>query len=158
MRPYKKIDAPKMRQLYEEFVAYHSQFDPSFLKIENHGEQFVEYANSFLGCTDKFCIVAELETKVVGYCLSLIEQKPPVYPNPKFGYIDNLCVSSKFQRRGIGAALFDDAVKRFRSLDINRVECYVAMENPKSTAFWQKMHFKPFMAHMYLSLEDRHGE
>ena len=143
-----------MGQLYEEFVAYHSQFDASFLKIENHGEQFVTYADSFVGCSDKFCIVAEVDNLVVGYCLSMIEQKPPVYPNPQFGYIDNLSVSLKYQRRGIGAALFDDAVKRFKSLNIDRIECYVAMENPKSTAFWKKMNFRPFMAHMYLSLSD----
>jgi ribosomal protein S18 acetylase RimI-like enzyme len=152
LRQYRKTDSECIKRLFEEFVEYHSQIDSSFKKIDSHGECFVEYIESFEDLDNKYCVVAVVDDSVVGYCVSIAEKKPPVYPIPKFGYIDNLCVSNNFQKKGIGTLLFNDAVERFKLEGIKRIECFVALGNLKSTRFWRKMNFVPFMEQMYLSL------
>ena len=153
LRQYRKTDSECIKRLFEEFVEYHSQIDSSFKKIDSHGECFVEYIESFESSKDKHCVVAVVDDSVVGYCASIVEKKPPVYRISTFGYIDNLCVSNNFQKKGIGTLLFNDAVERFKSKGINRIECFVALGNPKAIRFWRKMNFVPFMEQMYLSLD-----
>lgn len=153
LRQYRTIDSESVKRLFEEFVEYHSQIDSSFKKIDSHGECFIEYVESFKDLDEKYCVVAVVNELVVGYCVSTVEKKPPVYPTPTFGYIDNLCVSNDFQRKGIGTLLFKDAVARFKSKGIERTECAIAIGNPKSTRFWRKMNFVPFMEQMYLSID-----
>lgn len=153
LRQYKPGDSESVKRLFEEFVEYHSKIDSSFEKIDSHGECFIEYVESFEGSNEKYCVVAIINESVVGYCVSSVERKPPVYPTPTFGYIDNLCVSSDFQKMGVGTLLFNDAVAKLKSKGINRIECFVALGNSKSTKFWRKMNFVPFMEQMYLSIE-----
>jgi ribosomal protein S18 acetylase RimI-like enzyme len=152
LRKFEETDLETLKTLFEEFVEYHSQFDDSFRKIQNHGDCFVDYVMSMNNDESKNCIVAEMNGEVVGYCIYTIERKPPVYPQPVYGYIDNLCVSSLNQNMGIGTKLLEDAVERLRSEGIERIECMVAIGNPKSTKFWRKMKFKTFMEQMYISM------
>lgn len=154
LRQFKEADHETLKALFEEFVEYHAQFDDSFKKIENHGDCFVDYVKSMKNDESKNCIVAELNGEVVGYCISTIEIKPPVYPQPAYGYIDNLCVSAFSQNLGIGTQLFEDAIERFKLKGIERIECMVALGNPKSAKFWRKMKFKPFMEQMYICISE----
>lgn len=153
LRRYRTTDSEVVKGLFEEFVEYHSRIDSSFKKIDGHGDCFVDYVESFVNSNEKCCVVAIVNESVVGYCISIVERKPPVYPIPAFGYIDNLCVSIDFQKKGIGTLLLKDAVARFKSKGIERIECFVALGNPKSTRFWRKMNFVPFMEQMYLPLD-----
>ncbi len=153
LRLYEKSDGESVKKLFEEFVEYHSRIDSCFEKIEKHDECFIEYIESAEAADDQFCIVAVQDGEVAGYCRCAVEQKPPIYPKPSFGYIDNLCVSERHQRKGIGTLLVRDAVARFKAKGIERVECFYALGNPKSKAFWYKMDFKPFMEQMALAIE-----
>jgi len=81
-----------------------------------------------------------------------LSTKPPIYPTPTFGYIDNICVLNKYQKNGIGSLLLEDAIKWFKKKDINRIECFAATANIKSTSFWSKMGFKVFMEQFYMNL------
>lgn len=154
LRKYETSDSESVKRLFEEFVEYHSKIDSSFRKVDSHGECFVEYVESFEGSSEKVCVVAVVNESVVGYCVSAVERKPPIYPTRMVGCIDNLCVSNDFQKMGVGTLLLEDAVARFRSKGIKRVECFVALGNPKSTRFWRKMNFVPFMEHMYRAIDE----
>jgi ribosomal protein S18 acetylase RimI-like enzyme len=153
LRQYRSTDSDSVKKLFEDFVEYHSRIDSGFKKIDSHGECFIEYIESFKNSNKKYCIVAVVNELVVGYCVSIVERKPAVYLTPTFGYIDNLCVSNDFQKKGIGTLLLKDALERFKSEGITRTECSVALGNPKSTRFWRKMNFVPFMEQMYLSID-----
>ncbi len=152
LRQYKKTDSEDVKKLYEEFVEYHTRIDSSFEKIDEHGDNFIDYIDFFESSNEKCCIVAVVSGSVVGYCVSIIERKPPVYPTPTFGYIDNLCVLKAFQKMGIGTLLLKDTITRFQSKGVERIECFAALGNPKSTRFWRKMGFTPFMEQMYLKI------
>lgn len=152
IRDYQSKDAPEVKLIFREFVDYHSKLDSCFGKVKDHCDMFIEYMESSIKTGQSHAAVAIDNEKVVGYCFSKIEQKPPVYPVPSFGYIDNICVLELNQKSGIGTMLFKDAIEWFRKNDIKRVECSVAVKNKKSTSFWQKMGFKVLMEQMILNV------
>lgn len=82
----------------------------------------------------------------------VIEEKPPVYPTPAFGYVDNLCIMESYQRQGIASKLVQHTKEWFVQKGITRMECFVATKNPTSTSFWRKMGFQPMMEQMYINL------
>ncbi len=152
LREYQNKDASDVKQVFAEFVEYHNQLDNCFGKISSHCEMFVEYIEKGITEDDFHVTIALADSKITGYCISKIEQKPPVYPTPSFGYIDNIAISGKFQKMGIGTMLFLDALEWFKSQEIHRIECFAAIKNVKSTSFWRKMGFEVYMEQMYLNI------
>ena len=152
VRKYSNNDSESIKVLFSQFVNYHAKFDNSFAKVKGHEELFLEYIDSSV-LDDSFnCSVAEIDTEIVGYCLSKIEEKPPVYPDPTYGYIDNLCTLEGYQRQGIGLLLVQDAIAWFKTRGVSRIECFAAIQNPKSTSFWRKIGFKAIMEQMYFQI------
>ncbi len=96
--------------------------------------------------------VAELDLQVAGFLICLAPEAPYDSPNFQwlnaryrdFLYIDRVAVSSKFQRRGIGGALYRDASAaasaRFRLL---AAEVNLRPRNEESLLFHQRFGFEP---------------
>ncbi len=152
IREYTKSDANDIKKIFAQFVKYHSELDDSFKKVKEHTEMFIEYVESNLSNDKHHCAVAELNGKVIGYYVSKIEEKPPVYLVPTYGYIDNICVLEEYQKKGVGSLLVKDTKKWFKKKNISRIECFAVISNPKSTSFWRKMRFNPFIEQMYFNL------
>jgi len=58
----------------------------------------------FFNGDPEYCIVAEVESKVVGFCLGTTIQKSS--SKVKYGYITWIGVQSNYRRRGIGTQLY----------------------------------------------------
>ena len=152
VRKYTSADSESIKELFSQFVKYHTKFDDSFVKVKGHENLFIDYIDSSITKESFNCAVAEIQKKVVGYCVSKIEEKPPLYPKPQYGYIDNLCTLEDYQRQGIGLYLVQDAIAWFKKMGVTRIECYAAIKNPKSTSFWRKVGFQPLMEQLYFQL------
>ena len=154
-RKYESRDAMALKELYGQFVKYHSRFDSSFAKVKGHEDMFNNWVESSVSDETFNCMVAIVDRQVVGYCVSEIREKPPVYPEKLFGYFVNLCVSEGYQRQGLGQQLVKHVIAWFTSKGINRLEVEATVKNPKSTAFWRKMRFQPLTEQLYLNLKVR---
>ncbi len=152
IRDYTSNDALQIKTIFAEFVEYHSKLDNCFCKIDTHCEKFIEFIEMNISKNNDHVAVAEFNSKIVGYCISKIEHKPPIYPTPTYGYIDNLGVLNDCQRQGAGSLLLTDSIDWFKKNGIKRVECFAATSNIKSTNFWRKMGFNVYMEQMYLNL------
>lgn len=145
IRQYAIDDSEAVRDLYIEFVNYHAQLDPYFQKVEDHPDLFIKYLNENCHNEQYNIMVAEVEGQVIAYCVSSIDVKPPVYPDRKYGYIDNICVRDAFQNQGVGSQLLREIRSWFIEKGVRQMECFAAVSNPKSTTFWRKMGFQPLM-------------
>jgi ribosomal protein S18 acetylase RimI-like enzyme len=151
-------DLPQVVPIFEEFVAYHADLDGYFEKVDGHGDMFASWVESLLDAPDARALVAEApseaggRSQVVGYGLGRIQELPPLYPDPRYGYVDNIGVTEPWQRRGVGAQLFAELRRWFQERGVRRVELFAALGNPKSTRFWRKMGCTPFMEQMYLKV------
>jgi ribosomal protein S18 acetylase RimI-like enzyme len=151
-------DLPQVVPIYEEFVAYHAKVDSYFRKVAEHGAMFEAWMQAQIDAPDARVLVAEATVEkngrpqLVGYGLGRLEENPPVYPDPRHGYVANIGVAESWQRNGVGELLFEELRRWFLEQGVRRVELFAALGNPKSTRFWRKMGFKPFTERMYLKL------
>lgn len=152
IRPVVESDWSAIIEIFREFVSFHAQRDPHFKKVDGHGEMFADYVRENLRTSNAIMLVAVIQDLVVGYCFALIQRKPPVYSEGVYGYIDNLAVLNSYQRRGIGSLLYGHVLNWFKTRNIVRIELAAAITNEKSTSFWRKMGFKPFMETLFTKI------
>ena len=144
-RSYRQTDSTVVGELFDQFVDYHRQFGVHFIKVEHSKELFIEYIVGHVSDTNFRCIVAESGQEIVGYCIARVEEKPPVYPEPRYGYIDNICVDKKYHFQGIGSKLLAGAEEWFKEQGIKRVECFQAVDNNKAREFWARKGYDTYM-------------
>lgn len=85
--------------------------------------------------------VAVENSEYLGYCLATKK----VYPveNPKIcGCINGLFVKEAQRRKNVGAQLFEQASRWFKNQGISYIELFHMINDPRATAFWEKMGFQ----------------
>jgi ribosomal protein S18 acetylase RimI-like enzyme len=87
------------------------------------------------------CVVAEAESKIIGFCLTEHEDD--------WGYIVTMDVLSEFRRKGVATALLQEAERRLAAAGVREVALETAIDNETAIAFWQK--------HGYRSVGVREG-
>ena len=152
VRKCEASDLDGIKPVFREFVAFHASLDSSFIKVEKHEELFADFISGYLDSETSMVLAAVRRDELIGYCIGMIQEKPPVYPEPRYGYVDNLCVLEKYQRSGVGKLLFEAMRNWFSSKGVKRIELFAALGNRKSTGFWRKMGFTPYLEEMYLKI------
>ena len=138
-------DLPALVELWIEMMDLHKEIDRFFSRTATGHERWAELVR---GCMSnkKWCVlVAECRGRVAGYCAAFIEENPAVIETVQYGLFQELSVSSKYRRLGVGAELAKAMLEWFRERKIKRVEVRVAVHNEVSTAFWRKMGFRPYL-------------
>ena len=88
--------------------------------------------------------------EILGYCLALILENPPVIPWPYYGLISE--ISAAPEGRGIGGALLDSAHAWLRERSIPYVEVSVSVRNAQARRFWRKKGYGEFLERLRLEL------
>ncbi len=153
IRQAEQIDFDKLIPIYNEFIDYHKQFGESFKKVENAADLIKKYHENENQNDNAGLFVALINSELVGFCFCIVQNKPPVYIESIIGEIGSIVVKQEFQRRGIGKQLLNLAFEWFKLKGIKRIETQFVISNPKSSAFWAKMDFTPFIESTYLNLE-----
>lgn len=121
IREFKSSDLPKVLEI-ERF---------SFQKREVFSESFFEkcqkeYPSNFL--------VAEKENEVVGYIIGRRIEK--------IGEIISLAVKPKERKKGIGKALIEFLLKKFKEIGIEKIFLHVRTKNKIAISLYKKLNFK----------------
>ena len=124
IRPAEPGDYPEILALNEEWVQATSPLDERAL-ADLHGQA-------------AYHRVAELDGRVVGFLLAIGPGQPYQSLNytwfaaryDEFLYIDRVVVAGAHQRRGVGAALYDDAAAFAAAGGFRRLVCEVNIEPP----------------------------
>ena len=124
IRPAEPGDYPEILALNEEWVQATSPLDERAL-ADLHGQA-------------AYHRVAELDGRVVSFLLAIGPGQPYQSLNytwfaaryDEFLYIDRVVVAGAHQRRGVGAALYDDAAAFAAAGGFRRLVCEVNIEPP----------------------------
>ena len=145
-------DLPQMVELSKDLMDFHATRDPIFTRKPDSERAWETFMRENMA-KDKACVfVAEGDDRVIGYCLALISNYPPVLSAPTYGELMDLMVHEEYRRRGVGERLFSAAKAWYGQQGIRRIEVRVAVTNEISTRFWRKMDFKPYLETLALSL------
>lgn len=92
-----------------------------------------EGIDRFLKRNPNTCLVATIETKIVGVILGGHDGRR--------GYIYHMSVAESFRNQGIGKALVTAVLEAFTKEDINKVALVAFSYNESGNNFWEAMGF-----------------
>ncbi len=138
-------DIDRVVELWAEMVDFHARYDPRYLRKDGSEEGFADHLRRELGEADSLLLVAEIDGEVVGFLNGELLEYPPCFEHRSYGFIDNMAVSPRWQRGGLGRALLEKGMAWFSAKGVSTVEGRVLMSNPVAMEFWQKTGFEPYM-------------
>lgn len=139
-------DAEALAGLWHEMAAYHAKCDPYWRLKRNCKGGYADYMREILGAPDKVVYVAHDGGRIVGFALAVIDKRARVFAQCRNGLIQDLAVTAKWRRRGIGRRLVRKCWEWFKGRAVRTVEVRAATANPLATAFWRRMGFEEYMA------------
>lgn len=153
IRDLQEADLPEAKVIFNEFVAYHVQYDNTFEKVADADQMWADYIYQSQATKDDFrVLIAELKGQVVGFCLGYVAERPPIYKSQRIGMIGNIAVKEGCKRQGVGKRLFEEIKIWFKTQDIDLIETEVASSNLQSMGFWRKIGGRGFITRMEIKL------
>lgn len=149
MRRAMPADRDAIGRLWQELMEFHAHLDPGgFTPRPDALPVWLEWLDKLLAAGDAAVFVAEVEGQPVGYIIGGTAEKPPVYPDRRYGVVHDTCVTADWRRRGVGQWLFKALLEWFREQGLSEVRVGAAAANQVSNVFWQAMGFRPHVISM----------
>lgn len=149
IRKATSADLPAIVKLWKDLMDFHCNLDPFFSRSQDGHENFLKWVEKEMESDSAELFVADSSGKILGYIKIEISNYPPVFELKKYGMISDAAVATKYRRKGIGEALYQQAMDWFENKGIERIELRVANVNPVAQGFWRKMGFIPYMTTMF---------
>lgn len=138
-------------KLWWEFMLFHRDIDAWFTPREGSIPSFLEnHVKRFMSSDKGLVLIAMENEEVVGYSLSEVQGPSPAMKQEKWGYIDQMAVTERYRRRGIGEKMLGEIMAWFKSKGVDRVELELTARNFVSYNFWHKHGFKDYTHRLYL--------
>ncbi|MGC8668210.1 MAG: GNAT family N-acetyltransferase [Chthonomonadales bacterium] len=145
LRNGRRSDLPVLQQLWHQMMDLHRERDARFRFGADVDRDLKRHFLEAMASRQALVLVAEAEGAVVGYALGWLQNRRPIYPAGRYGFISDLFVLPQWRRRGIGRGLVAAILEWFAARDATDVELFVAHANPDARAFWAAMGFEPFL-------------
>lgn len=154
IRPAKQQDLEAIGSLWVELMAFHAQLDPRFHVPAQGRTNYIRHIHNALRDDNFRVLVADHNGRILGYVMGYVGQNPPIFPQPRFGFIADLCVTQTCRRQGVGVRLVRAICQWFRTQGMQNVQLNVAHNNPLSQAFWRKVGCTDYLDHMWMDLSE----
>ena len=132
----------QIMEVWKEFMEYHQRIDPYYDTVEDGHLMFGQYIIERISRDDSLVLVAMEGEYLLGYCLSYIHQRPPVFSEKSVGIVSDLAVRKAHRNEGTGGALIESSLGWFRERGVTRVELRTSALNAPSIEFYQKQGFR----------------
>lgn len=109
---------------------------------ENATEDYLSFVKDSIEKDNCLVLVAETESKLIGFLRAEIVDRPPVFKVNKIGDIGDLFVKKEWRRKGIGSRLVKEAEVWFEKREINLLKVSVYVKNKSAQKFWDSKEFK----------------
>lgn len=139
IRPLRADDFEAARVLYMQVHALHAEIRPDiYAQADFFDRAFFEALSSPI---DGTTLAAEADGRAVGLCALKWRTSPsiPLLQPRRFAFIDDLCVDTAYQRRGIGRMLMTAAAMLSRARGLQSVELNVWHFNQNALRFYESL-------------------
>ena len=150
----KEEHIPTLGKLVMDFIKYTEDINPVFGAPETAQQVIIEKnIRPAMKSKNSKIILAQDNERTIGYSYAvIIEPDPATAKRDKYGYIHDLFVIPEYRHKGIGKLLFDEILKWFHTLDIDRVELDVIVCNYLANLFWEKQGFTDHTRRLYKAM------
>ncbi|MHB9134089.1 MAG: GNAT family N-acetyltransferase [Armatimonadota bacterium] len=133
-------------------MSFHAEIDPRFqLPTQGHSK-YIRHLHGVLHDGNYRILVAEDRGRIIGFISGYVAQNPPIFPQPRYGFIADLCVTQSSRRNGAGRLLVNALRAWFRTRGLTSIQLNVAHHNPVSQAFWRSMGCLDYLDHMWMEI------
>ena len=146
-------DIPEIVELWKELADYHSNIDSFFTRRDAGHVNFKSFITELIKSKEAKILIAIENEKIIGYTIAKIDLYPPVYLLEKHGSIYDMYVILKYRKKGIGNKLWQEALKWFKMLNLERVELSIVPANLEASSFWKKQGFKNYMHKLFINIK-----
>ena len=132
----------QIKEVWREFMEYHQRIDPYYGTVDGGDILFGDYISLRMGQDDSLVLVAVEGEQLLGYCLSYVQQRPPVFTEAAVGVISDLAVKAEQRGGGAGGALVEASLDWLRRHGVKRVELRTSARNDLAIEFYRKHGFR----------------
>ncbi|MCB0408038.1 MAG: GNAT family N-acetyltransferase [Bdellovibrionales bacterium] len=143
IRLAKQYDLDKIVELWYEMSVFHEKIDSYFQLSSDCKRRYQEILFQHINNSESAIFVYERNQNLLGYIFIKIELRASVFATRRTGFIQELSVTEKERRLGIGQQLLTVAMKWFENQSIAEVSCHFSPQNSYSSEFWKKNGFSP---------------
>ena len=142
-------DAKSIAKLGLQFLEAHSEYSPLDELIGKRTlAKEINQWKKFLKDKSYIIMVAEINGNIVGFMTLKIVERDKMYKIRKLGEIEAVAVNKRFTDRGYGRALYDHALKFFKSKNVGIVNINIRVGN-KAISHAKKAGFKEYDTRLY---------
>lgn len=152
VRLARKKDVDEIVELWKYMMDFHGEIHPYFKTGPKGDKNFRGFLKRQIGSSGSLVLVAEDQGRIIGFCLGLIMEYPPVFIHRKKGHINDMVVAEDYQKKEVGKELLLSALNWFKQVGIAHVELDVAKGNQIADAFYRKNGFEVIMQRMLRKL------
>ncbi len=133
-------------------MSFHAKLDARFTVPSPGRASYIRHLHTALRDDNFRVLVADDHGQLLGYILGYIGQNPPMFPQTRYGFIADLCVTRALRRQGVGTGLVRAICQWFRAQGMRNIQLNVAHLNATSQAFWRKLGCADYLDHMWMDL------
>jgi ribosomal protein S18 acetylase RimI-like enzyme len=137
-------DLPQMRELWDEFMAFHEDLDPIWVRKPGAVDTWVEFISGLISEEDSLVLVAEEDSLLAGQMVAKMQDTPPVFIIEQYGFIQEVVVRAGFRRRGVARLLYDHAENWLREKGAVFLRTNIDANNALSQGFFRSAGFGPY--------------
>lgn len=155
VRTVKIEDLEKINVLYKEVDELHIEKYPDLFKTPAEEGRRKKYIEEAIESSDREIFIAEKDGDIAGLAEVIITKNQPfsVKRDIRWVALDNLVVSSKYKKMGIGSMLVDCVIDWARDWNINRIELKVYEKNEEALRFYINKGFETLNRTMFLKID-----
>jgi ribosomal protein S18 acetylase RimI-like enzyme len=148
-------DERGLMAIFEQVDALHRRAVPHIFQKPDRPAWTRELISAFIKDENTYLLVAENNGEIVGFALLFIRQAPPIpimVPR-RYAIVENLAVTEKCQRQGIGRSLMEAAENWAIDQKLNQIELNVWEFNQKAIAFYKRLGYRAKSWQMWKDLK-----
>lgn len=155
IRRAEKEDARAVAELAFNLVVQHQDYDPIRFSRLADVDGMASYYGSQTGAEDAAVIVAELDSRIVGFAFVQFEEKNFADLLKSAAWLHDIYIDESARGRDIGKQLIEASAEVAKDLGADKLMLSVAARNELGRRFFDRMGFRETMVEMMLTIDQK---
>ncbi len=153
IRPGDEADIEAVLALVAKTIAFHEELDEArFGAVPNAHVRYAEWFRRLSDTGQGVFLVAEEDGRIGGFAFGAIQEEYKMYRLNRYGMLHDLWVEPQHRRQGMGRALVEAALDRFRQAGVPQVRLDSAAGNGAAQRLFASAGFRPSIVEMLAEL------
>jgi ribosomal protein S18 acetylase RimI-like enzyme len=153
VRSATRRDLEDIGNLWVELIEYHRRLDARFFVPFEGRNHYMRYIYNALRDDSFRIFLSETEGKVIGYIIGYVSENAPFFPQPRYGFIADICVTAGCRGAGAGKAMVKEMARWLKTRGLNCTQLNIAYNNELSQKFWRNLGCRDYLHHVWLDLD-----